>query len=94
MAAKTAFVRHSKRLRLTLAVAVFFLFIVTPFHPDVAFIGWTAFVLLFMIPLVRLRCWNCDERLLKDGGSHIEYCRTGLVTWDMCRHKTCGAELH
>lgn len=94
MVEKSTFVRRSKRLRLIFMVAALLMFALTPFYLRETFIGWVLFVLLSMIPLARLRCWNCSERLLKDGGSHIEYCRTGIVTWDMCRHKTCGAKLH
>lgn len=94
MVDKFNFVRRSKRLRIAFTGAALLMFVLTPFYPRETFIGWIVFVLLSLIPLARLRCWNCGERLLKDGGSHIEYCRTGVVTWDMCRHKTCGAELH
>ena len=90
---KIAFVRHSKRLRLIIFVAGLIMLCTMPFYPRAGFAGWTVFVIMFMIPLARLRCWNCGERLLKDGGSHIEYCKTGILTWDICHHKTCGAEL-
>lgn len=93
MGDKAAFIRRSKLLRFTFTVAALLMFCLMPFYPRVGFIGWAAFIALFMLPLARFRCWKCGERLLKDGGSHIEYYRTGAVTWDICRHKTCGAEL-
>ena len=94
MGDKEAFLRRSKRLRWVLAafvsVYLFTLFI----EPDLVLMEWAIFLPFWGCSVSKLRCWSCGDRLLKNGGSEIEYCRVGLLNWDMCRHKTCGATLH
>jgi hypothetical protein len=70
------------------------LFAALVLYPSAMPFLWAIFLPIWMVLLWRLRCWNCGERLLRHGGSHVEMCKTGLLRWDMCRHKTCGAELH
>ena len=63
-------------------------------HPALQLLLWITFFPICALVLWRLRCWNCGDRLLRDGGAHLEMCKTGVLRWDMCRHKTCGADLH
>ncbi len=93
MANKVPFNRDWKRLRLMLAGAVIVCLCVLAFSAAVAAFLWASFVALFAIVSWRLRCWNCGERLLKDGAAHIEWRRTSALKWEPARHKSCGAEL-
>jgi hypothetical protein len=88
MTDRTEFVRYWKRMQkffgavMIATVAAFFL------YPQAMPWLWAAILPVWLVLMLRLRCWNCGERLLKDGGSHIEWKGYRLV-----RHKSCGAEL-
>ena len=93
MTTKVAFVRHWKRLEVLMAafaaitVAAFF------FDRDALPWLWGAFLPVWSILLLRLRCWNCGERLMRDGAAHIEWTGNRLLKGKPSRHKRCGAEL-
>lgn len=93
MDAKASFVRHARSLRWLMIAFMIVLFVAAALRPSVMLFLWGSFLPIWAALLWRLRCWNCGDRLLRDGGSHLEMCRTGVVRWDMCRHKTCGADL-
>ena len=93
MTDKASFVRQAKRLRWMIIGFVSVLFISTFVYPPAMIIAYAALPVLLMV-LLRLRCWNCGEQLMKNGGVHIEMCRTSRFKMEMCRHKTCGASLH
>lgn len=69
------------------------LFATATLRPSATLFLWVIFLPIWTASLWRLRCWNCGDRLLRDGGSHLELYKIGIVRWDICRHKTCGAEL-
>lgn len=93
MTDKAAFVQHWKRLQLLMgAFAVLNLatiFLNRAFLPVI----WIVFLPVWMVLLWRLRCWNCGQRLMKDGGAHIEWRGHRFSKWKLARHKTCGADL-
>jgi hypothetical protein len=90
---KQAFIRRTTMLRRMILAGVIVFLSISFFDQRLAFIGWLLFVACGAAILWRLRCWNCGERLLKDGGAHLGMCKTGFASWRMCRHKTCGADL-
>ena len=94
MEPKTSFIRHAKRLRLFMYTFVVAMFAAAALRPSALLFLWIVFLPVWMQLIWRLRCWNCGERLLRNGGAHLEMCKTGVLRWNMCRHKTCGAELH
>ena len=93
MANKDAFNRDWKRLQLMLVGAVIVCLAVLAFSAVVAASLWVGFVALIAVLIWRLRCWNCGERLLKDGAGHIEWRGSSVLKWKPARHKSCGAEL-
>ena len=56
-------------------------------------IVWIMEVVGLTFLMWRLRCWNCERRLLSNAGTEIEWERVGLARWKPCRHKVCGARL-
>jgi len=62
-------------------------------RPDWLPFLWAAFMPVWLVLLWRLRCWNCRQRLMKDGAAHIEWRGPRWFRWNIARHKTCGAEL-
>ena len=91
---KASFVRHAKRLRWMLIGFGLIVAASALIYPPAMIVDWVLFLPVWLVLLWRLRCWNCGERLLKDGAAHLEMCRTGRFDIEMCRHKTCGASLH
>ena len=95
MTSKRAFVRQWRRLQ-TLSVAFAAInFVTILFYPDALPWLWGGFLPVGMVLIARLRCWKCGERLVKNGGPHIEWNDggRGLLKWQPSRHKPCGAEL-
>lgn len=88
MTSKTAFIQHWKRIQALLAVFVAINFGAFFIRPDWLPLLWAVFMPVSLVLLWRLRCWNCQQRLLKDGAAHIEWRGS-----KMAHHKTCGAEL-
>ena len=93
MDARTAFVAQSNRLQLTVAAFAIIVFATALIYPRVMIFEWIVGLPLLGYQMWQLRCWNCHERLIANGGSQIEYRRRGLL-WEPCRHKKCGAPLH
>ena len=93
MDAKASFIRHARRLRWLMTAFMIALFASAAMRPATMPFLLAMFLPLWIVLLWRLRCWSCGDRLLRDGGAYLQMCKTGAVRWDMCRHKTCGAEL-
>ena len=93
MTIKAEFVQHRKRLEAVLALFLTINLGAIFLRPDWLPFLWALFLPAWLVLLWRVRCWNCRQRLLKDGAAHIEWRGPRLFRWKMGRHKTCGAEL-
>lgn len=92
MTSKDAFVQRWKLLQALLVVFVLITLAASLFYAAALPWLWAGLLPIFAIFIFRLRCWNCGERLTRDGGAHIEWSRKGPFNWKR-RHKRCGAEL-
>ena len=88
MSNRVEFVLHWKRLQKFFAAVMIATFAAFFLYREALPWLWATFLPVWMILMLRLRCWNCGERLLKDGGGHIDW-----NGYRLKRHKSCGAEL-
>ena len=75
-------------MRLFVAIFVAVMFLSAAFRPNLLPFIWGGALPVWWVILWRWRCWNCGDRLMKDGASHLEMNASGPV-----KHKTCGADL-
>ena len=93
MRSKAEFIQHYKRLQHVMTVFVALNMTLFFLRPGWVPFLWAVFLPAWMLILWRLRCWNCQQRLMEDGAAHIEWGGPSLLKCKMVRHKTCGAEL-
>jgi Flp pilus assembly protein TadB len=85
--------RHWKRLQAFMLCFTVGVVLAAVVYPPSLFPIWVVGLPIAAFLMWRLRCWNCNRRLLANGGTEIEWTKAGLAGWRPCRHKTCGATL-
>lgn len=70
---KAAFIRHFKRLQIFVTVFAVVVFATASAAPRWMWLEWAIFMPVWFTFLWRFRCWNCHERLIKNGGANLEW---------------------
>jgi len=93
MDGRTDFMRRWRRTQLTAAIFASCVFLAALFEPKLLIPIWVIGLPVVGFLMWQLRCWQCRERLLANGGSEIAWRKDGFWNWKPCLHKRCGAPL-